>query len=80
MLIDAYIAAILSNEKAADLIWELWNDGHISDALARMAWCIVALDLDRDEEADCCNEYLLFSCCYWQGHYWLPNSVGRSSE
>ena len=62
MLIDAYIAAILNNEEAADLIWELWHHGLISDALARMAWCIVALDLDLHNEGDCCNEYLLFFC------------------
>ena len=43
MLTKIYIEALLTNEELADQVWELWNAGDITDDMAAVAWCILAL-------------------------------------
>ncbi len=43
MLIEAYIEALLVDEGLADLVWEAWNIGIITDDLAAMVWAILAI-------------------------------------
>ena len=38
MLTEIYIEALLVDEEAADLVWELWNSGVITDEVAAWAW------------------------------------------
>ncbi len=38
MLTEIYIDALLVDEELADLVWEAWNDGKISDDIAAWAW------------------------------------------
>ena len=38
MLVDIYIEALLVDEKLADLVWQAWDAGLISDELATIAW------------------------------------------
>ena len=38
MLATIYIEALLVNENLADLVWEAWNAGELSDVEASMAW------------------------------------------
>jgi hypothetical protein len=42
MLVECYIAALLTDERAANEVWELWDAGLISDDLAAWAWWLVA--------------------------------------
>ena len=42
MLCSIYIEALLVNEDLADLVWEAWNQGQISDQAAELAWRQVA--------------------------------------
>ena len=43
MLIEAYIEALMVDEELADLAWEAWNIGRITDDLAAMVWAILAI-------------------------------------
>ncbi len=43
MLTEIYIEALLVNEELADLVWELWDSGIITDDLAASAWAILAV-------------------------------------
>jgi hypothetical protein len=47
LLTNLYIEALLVDEELADLVWELWDDGLISDDLTAQAWCILADALQR---------------------------------
>ena len=38
MLTELYIEALLVNEKLADQVWELWDQGEIGDQLVLIAW------------------------------------------
>ena len=38
MLTDPYIEALLVDEELADMVWELWDRGVISDEIANLAW------------------------------------------
>jgi len=40
---EAYIEALLVDEEMADLVWEAWNIGIITDDLAAMVWAILAI-------------------------------------
>ena len=42
MLTEIYIETLLISEELADLVWELWNAGVITDELAAMVWGILA--------------------------------------
>ena len=42
MLTEAYIQALLVDEELADLVWEVWNAGVITDDLAVLAWSTLA--------------------------------------
>jgi len=42
MLTEAYIEALLVNEELADLVWEAWDVGIITDDLAAYVWAILA--------------------------------------
>ena len=42
MLTEAYLEALLVDEELADLVWEAWNQGQISDQAAELAWRQVA--------------------------------------
>jgi hypothetical protein len=37
MLTELYIDALLVDEELADLVWEMWNTGVITDYLAALA-------------------------------------------
>ena len=41
MLIRFYIEALLTDELAADQVWELWNAGWIDDTTAAIAWLML---------------------------------------
>ena len=43
MLTEIYIEALLVDEVLADLVWEALESGLISDEMAGLAWCILAL-------------------------------------
>jgi hypothetical protein len=38
MLTDPYIEALLVDEELADMVWEFWDRGVISDQVAEKAW------------------------------------------
>ena len=38
MLATIYVEALLVNEHLADLVWEAWNAGELSDVTASIAW------------------------------------------
>jgi len=42
MLVELYVEALLVEPKAADLIWEAWAAGELSDFVAAWAWLQVA--------------------------------------
>ena len=43
MLTELYIGALLVDEQLADMVWEAWNGGLISDELAAWAWLVIAV-------------------------------------
>ena len=43
MLTELYIEALLVDEELADLVWEAWDVGIITDDLAAYAWDILAI-------------------------------------
>ena len=43
MLTEAYIEALLVDEELADIVWEAWDAGNITDELAAMVWAILAI-------------------------------------
>ncbi len=43
MLTEAYIEALLVNEGLADMVWEAWNVGIMTDDLGAMVWAILAI-------------------------------------
>lgn len=50
MLIHLYAEALLANPELADQVWELWSGRAITDALAALAWCMLArIYPNRDE-------------------------------
>ena len=46
MLTDIYIEARLIDEQLADQVWTLWYSGEIEDAVALLAWLMVATRMD----------------------------------
>ena len=42
MLTEAYVEALLVDEELADLVWDAWDQGQISDQCAILAWWQVA--------------------------------------
>ncbi len=42
MLTDIYIEALLVDEDLADQVWEAWDKGEIDDAIACIAWMMIA--------------------------------------
>ena len=42
MLTELYIEGLLVNEKLADLVWEAWDAGVITDEIAAVFWSILA--------------------------------------
>ena len=49
MFTQIYIEALLADEDLADQVWELWNNGVITDGAAVWAWCILALAFRHEE-------------------------------
>ena len=43
MLTRLYIEALLIDEELADLVWEAWDAGLISEELAAIAWLVIAV-------------------------------------
>ena len=41
MLTEIYIDALLADEEPADLVWEAWDAGQITDEAVRLAWLTV---------------------------------------
>ncbi len=41
MLAEAYIEALLVDEELADIVWEAWACGQITDEAVRLAWLII---------------------------------------
>lgn len=54
MFTEIYIEAILVDAQAADVIWERWNRGLMTDQIAAIAWVTVAFG-ERDREAQVCE-------------------------
>jgi hypothetical protein len=48
MLTEIYIEALLANEDLADQVWELWNDGVITDEVAAWAWWLARVLVSGD--------------------------------
>ena len=42
MFAEIYIEALLVDEALADLVWEAWDKGKIDDAIAYIAWMMIA--------------------------------------
>ena len=45
MLTEIYIEALLVDEELADQVWEDWNAGAISDAVAAWTWWTIAASI-----------------------------------
>ncbi len=43
MLTEAYIEALLVDEELADQVWKAWDAGEIDDAIACIAWMLIAI-------------------------------------
>ena len=43
MLTQIYIEALLVDEDLADMVWDAWDAGIITDEAAALAWCILAI-------------------------------------
>ena len=41
MLVEIYVKALLVDKEQADLVWEAWDAGVITDDLATLAWAIL---------------------------------------
>ena len=41
MLTEAYIEALLVDEKLADQVWEAWDVGEIDNQVACIAWVLI---------------------------------------
>ena len=46
MLTQIYMEALLVDEVLADQVWETWDKGEIDDALAAIAWILIAASND----------------------------------
>ena len=46
MLTEICIEALLADEELADQVWEAWDVGNIDDAIALLAWLLVATRID----------------------------------
>jgi hypothetical protein len=46
MFTEIYIEALLVDEALADKVWQLWNDRDIDNAIALLAWLLVATQID----------------------------------
>jgi len=53
MLTEIYIEALLADEDLADQVWELWDGAVITDGVAALAWCIVAVEGTPEEFPKC---------------------------
>ena len=42
MLTELYIEALLVDEKLADQVWEVWDEGEIDEIVALFAWLGIA--------------------------------------
>ena len=42
MLTRLYIEALIADEELADQVWERWDKGEIDDAIACIAWMLIA--------------------------------------
>ncbi len=42
MLTETYIEALLVDEELADHVWEAWDKGEINNAVACIAWSMIA--------------------------------------
>jgi len=42
MLTEIYVQALLVNEELADQVWEAWDKGEGDDAIACVAWMMIA--------------------------------------
>ena len=43
MLTRLYIEALLVDEGLADMVWDAWDAGVITDEAAARAWCILVI-------------------------------------
>ena len=43
MLTRLYVEALLADEGLADMVWEAWDAGFISEELAAIAWLVIAV-------------------------------------
>ena len=50
MLTEICIEALLADEQLTDQVWQLWNDGDIDDAIALLAWLLVATGVAISEK------------------------------
>ena len=48
MLTEIHIEALLVDEELADQVWEAWDAGEIDDAVAFIAWRLLALTVNVD--------------------------------
>ena len=48
MFTELYVEALLVDEYLADLVWELWNAGIITDEVAAMAWWVLFVNAAGD--------------------------------
>jgi len=42
LLAEIYVQALLVDEELADQVWEAWDKGEIDDAVAFIAWMMIA--------------------------------------
>ena len=49
MFAEIYVEALLADEKTADMIWEHWDAGDITDQMAAYAWCVLVTHSDPVE-------------------------------
>ncbi len=43
MLTKIYIEALQFDEELADMVWEAWDGGDVSDETACIAWMLIAM-------------------------------------
>lgn len=51
MLARLYVEALLTDECAADAVWELWDRGMLTNAEAARAWLRVAVEWKDEKQS-----------------------------
>jgi len=62
MLVEFYVEALLVEPEAADLIWEAWAAGGLTDSVAAWAWWQIASNGRFTPESGRSTDMMLNGC------------------